>query len=97
MSVFAHVDGLGLVLEQCIADSVLEWRKEFRPGRQTVDTIAEHLFEVQTSLTLRPAGVAIVTVETKGRGFLEAHVQCFRLRRTALGSWEVSASSLNRR
>lgn len=97
MSVFAHVDGLGERVEACIADSILAWRKEFKPGRQTVDTLAEHLYEVTTSLTLRPAGVALVTVEVRGRGYLEASVQCFRLKRKRGGVWVIGASSLDRK
>lgn len=94
MSVFAHVDGLGAEVEACIADSVLAWRKEFRPGHKTVDTIAEHLSEVETSLSLRPGGVAMLTVQTKGRGFSDSTVQCFRLKRRTVGVWVRSASSL---
>jgi hypothetical protein len=97
MSVFAHVDGLGAVLEQVQADSILAHRKEFHSRRKIVDTLAETLEEVRMSVSVRPAGVAMVTVECKGKGFLESSVQCFRLKRTKLGSWQVSASSLDRK
>jgi hypothetical protein len=94
LSVFAHVEGLGDAIETCVADSVLAWRKEFKPGKQTVDTIAEHLYSVETSVSLRPAGVAMITVQVNGRGFLEASTQCFRLQRGRIGRWKVTASSL---
>lgn len=94
MSVFSHVDGLGAVVENCVADSVLAWRREFKPGNKTVDTLAEHLVEVSTQISLRPAGVAMVTVHVKGRGFSQDAMQCFRLQRKKMGSWKISATSL---
>lgn len=97
MSVYAHVDGLGELIETVVADSVLAWRREHCRGLQTVDTIAEHLTEVTTTISLRPAGVIIVTVEVKGRGFGKHEVNCFRGRRKKMGKWIVTASSLPQR
>jgi len=97
MSVFAHVDGLGAEVEQCVADSILAWRSEFKPGQKTVDTLAEHLTNVETTVSLRPAGVAMVTVQVKGAGFLEHSTECFRLKRAKLGEWITTASSLTQR
>lgn len=94
MSVFAHVEGLGSEIEAAVADSVLAWRKEFKPGHRTVDTFAEHLTRVETTVSMRPAGIALVTVQVEGRGFLEAATQCFRLQRGRHGRWVITASSL---
>lgn len=94
MSIFAHLDGLGAVLETCTADSVLAWRREFRPGHRTADTMAEHLHTVRATLSVRPAGVALLTVEVDGKGHLDSATHCFRLQRRGSGSWSVSASSL---
>jgi len=95
MSIFAHTDGLGTAIEELIADSVLAWRREFYPGNKTVDTFAEHLYSVESTVSLRPAGVALITVQVNGRGFLEASTQCFRLQRTKIGNWKTTGSSLN--
>jgi len=95
LSVFAHIDGLGELVETCVADAVLDWRREFKPGHKTVDTIAEHLCSVETTVSVRPAGVALVTVQVNGRGFLEASTQCFRAKRARMGRWKLTASSLN--
>jgi hypothetical protein len=96
MSLFAHVDGLGALVEECISDALLDWRREFRPGPNVVDTIAEHLQDVQTSVSLRRAGVVMITVQVKGKGFLETSTACFRAKRVRLGEWRRTASSLDR-
>ena len=95
MSVFAHVEGLGAAIEEVTADSVLGWRREYKPGHKTIDTIAEHLYSVDVSVSLRPAGVAMVTVQVNGTGFLDASTECFRLQRGRVGHWKVTASSLD--
>ena len=95
MSVYAHVDGLGVVIEQCIADSVLEYRKANHQSTATVDTIAEHLRNVSTTVNLRPAGVAMITVECQGRRMWEKHIDAFRATRYPGGRWEVTASSIS--
>lgn len=95
MSVFAHVEGLGTIIEECTADAVLAWRREFKPGNKTIDTIAEHLYSVDVSLSLRPAGVVMVTVQVNGKGFLDASTECFRAQRGRVGHWKVTASSLD--
>jgi hypothetical protein len=94
VSLYAHLDGIGVELETCVADSLLEWRRQHTSLRGAADLIAEHVYEVKTSLAIRPGGVAILTVQIIPKRSFMAHTECFRLKRAGDGKWLRSASSL---
>lgn len=94
MSIFAHVDGLGAVTEEAIADSVLKWRDEHCKRHQVADVLATEIEEVRSALALRSQGVAILSVTVKGRGFNNEAGYFFRLKRVSGGRWKRSASSI---